>query len=192
MMALGVDAIGPGRARVLGLAATFIAFELAWFACVLGAAHGWPWAGVAVALGVVALSVALGGKPSADAALVAAALMVGFIWDSTMVQLGWIVYAAPGPLPLVAPPWILALWALFAIALREPLRWLHRRLPLAALLGAVGGPLSYAGAERLGACRLVEPGIALVALALGWAVIMPLLLMLARRWDARSTHGTGP
>jgi hypothetical protein len=53
------------------------------------------------------------------------------------------------------------------------------------LLGAVGGPLSYAGAERLGACTLREPMAAWLALALGWALILPLLLSLARRWDAR-------
>ncbi len=187
MMALRVGAMAPGRARTLRLVATFVAFELAWFACVLGAAHGRPSAGVAVALIVIALSVALGAKPRVDAALVAAALAVGFIWDSSMARLGWIAYAEPGPLPGIAPVWILALWALFAIVLREPLRWLHQRLPMAALLGALGGPLSYAAAERMGACRLIEPIVALLALALGWAVITPLLLVLARRWDARAT-----
>jgi hypothetical protein len=187
MMALRVGAMAPGRARRLGVVATFVAFELAWLACVLGAAHGWPWTGVALAMIVIALSVALGAKPRVDAALVAAALVIGFIWDSSMAQLGWITYAEPGPLPGIAPVWILALWALLAIVLREPLRWLHSRLPLAALLGALGGPLSYAAAQRLGACRLVEPTAAGLALALGWAVITPLLLVLARRWDAWPT-----
>ncbi|HET7527442.1 MAG TPA: DUF2878 family protein, partial [Burkholderiaceae bacterium] len=145
------------------------------------------WAGVAVAVIVIVLVVALGAKPRVDAALIAAALVIGFIWDSSMAQLGWIAYAEPGPLAGIAPAWILALWALFAMLLREPLRWLHKRLPLAALLGALGGPLSYAAAERLGACRLVEPIVAGVTLAFGWAVITPLLLVLARRWDARAT-----
>jgi hypothetical protein len=187
MMALRVHAMAPGRARTLRLVATFVAFELAWFACVLGAAHGTPLAGVAVAAAVIALGVMLGAKPKVDVALIAAALVIGFIWDSSMAQLGWIAYAEPGPRPGIAPVWILALWALFAMVLREPLRWLHGRLPLAALLGALGGPLSYAAAERLGACRLVEPTVAGVALAFGWAVITPLLLVLARRWDARAT-----
>jgi len=190
MMALRVGEMAPGRARTLGLLATFAAFELAWFACVLGAAHGWPWAGVAVAVLVIVLVMALGAKPGVDATLVATALTIGFVWDSSMARLGWIAYAEPGPLPGIAPVWILALWALFAMVLREPLRWLHKRLPLAALLGALGGPLSYAAAERLDACRLVEPTIAGVALALGWAVITPLLLLLARRWDARGTKTT--
>jgi hypothetical protein len=167
------------------LAATVVAFELAWFACVLGAAHGWAGAGVALTMGVVAGFIAWSDKPRVDAALVAAALVVGLAWDSALLQLGWIAYAAPGPLPGLAPPWILALWALFAVTLRAPMRALHRRLALAAVLGAIGGPLSYAAAARLGACTLLRPEAALVALALGWAVITPLLLGLARRWDAR-------
>jgi hypothetical protein len=65
------------------------------------------------------------------------------------------------------------------------MRWLHARLSWAALLGAIGGPLSYTAAARLGAIGLQKPARALVALAIGWAAITPLLLMLARRWDAR-------
>lgn len=167
------------------LLAALAAFQLAWFGCVLGAAHGWPWAGVSLAAAVVVGFVALGTRPAVDAALIAAALAIGLLWDTALLQLGWIAYAEPGPLPMVAPAWILALWALFAVTLREPLRWLHGRWPLAALFGAVGGPLSYAAAARMGACRLVEPDAALAALALGWAAITPLLLALARRWDAR-------
>lgn len=185
MTALPVMAVAPRRSRAWRLVATLVAFEFAWFACVLGAAHGWPWIGVAVAAGVVAAFVIRSDQPAVDAALVGAAMAIGLVWDSALLQLGWIVYAAPGPLPALAPAWILALWALFAIALREPLRWLHRRLPLAALLGALGGPLSYAGAQRLGACTLTRPVVSEIALALGWAAMVPLLLVLARRWGTR-------
>jgi len=172
----------PRVARALKLAAAVVAFQGAWFACVLGAAHGRPWAGAAVAAGVAALAIAFSVRPAADALMVAAALLVGLAWDSAMARLGWIAYAEPGPLASVAPGWILALWALFAVTLRDPLRALHRRPLLAALLGAVGGPLSYAAAARLGACRFDGP-MAPVALAIGWAVITPLLLTLARRVD---------
>jgi hypothetical protein len=185
MTALLASAAATRGHRALSLVATLVAFEFAWFACVLGAAHGWPWLGVAISALVLAGFLARSARPAIDAALIVAALAIGLVWDSTMLQLGWIAYAAPGPLPMLAPAWILALWALLAITLREPLRWLHRRLALAALLGAVGGPLSYAGAERLGACTLVQPGAALLALALGWAAITPLLLVLARRWEVQ-------
>jgi hypothetical protein len=171
--------------RVIGLVASLIAFEGAWFACVLGAADGRPWAGTLVAVAVVAGFVSLSAKPRVDAKLVALAVSIGLLWDSAMAQSGWISYAQPGPLPSFAPAWILALWALFAVLLREPMRWLHARLSWAALLGAIGGPLSYTAAARLGAIGLQKPARALVALAIGWAAITPLLLMLARRWDAR-------
>ena len=185
MTALPVHAAAVRHGRAWRLLAALVVFESAWFACVLGAAHGWPWAGIGVVLVVVAASVAWSAKPAVEAALVAAAVAVGLAWDTAMLQLGWIAYAEPGPLPMLAPAWILTLWALLAIALREPLRWLHARLPLAALLGALGGPLSYAGAERLGACMLSRPVEATIALAIGWAAMLPLLLALARRWDVR-------
>jgi len=172
-------------ARAMGLLTAFVVFQGAWFACVLGAAHGWPWAGAGAAAGAVALGIAFSARPAADIVLVAVAVVVGLVWDSAMLQLGWIAYVAPGPLPMLAPAWILALWALFAVTLREPLRALHGRPWLAALLGAVGGPLSYAAAARLGACRFADP-VAPVALAVGWAVMTPLLLALARRVDRPS------
>lgn len=183
MMALPAHSAALGR--IAGLVATLVAFQGAWFACVLGAAHGWPWQGTLVALAVVAGLVVLSAKPRVDAMLIAAALAIGLAWDSAMAQSGWISYAEPGPLPSLAPAWILALWALFAVVLREPLRWLHTRPLWAALLGALGGPLSYALGARMGAIGLIEPVPALVALALGWAAITPLLLALARRWDAQ-------
>jgi hypothetical protein len=175
----------PAPRRLFGPLATLIAFEAAWFACVLGAANGLPSAGTAVALAVVAGFVALSDKPRLDATLVALAVAIGLAWDGSLARVGWIAYAEPGPLPWLAPPWILALWALFAVVLRGPMRWLHPRLLWAALLGGLGGPLSYAAAARMGAIALVEPTSALIALALGWAAITPLLLVLARRPDGR-------
>jgi hypothetical protein len=81
----------------------------------------------------------------------------------------------------VVPLWILAMWVLFATALRSSLRWLQGRPALAALFGAVGGPLSYAAAARMGACRFEQPVVSALALGVAWAVITPLLVALARR-----------
>ena len=183
MTATPLSSVATRRAGLAGVVANLVGFELAWFACVLGAAHGWPGAGVAVAAVVIGLYLGLSALPARDGALILAAAVAGLVWDSLMIQLGWIVYAEPGPLPTLAPLWILALWALFAITLRVPLRWLHTRPVLAALLGAIGGPLSYLAAARLGACRFAEPTAAVLALALGWAAITPLLLALAHRLD---------
>ena len=49
--------------------------------------------------------------------------------------------------------------------------------------GALAGPLSFRAGAALGAVRFSDPALSLFALSVGWAVLMPLMLALARRWD---------
>lgn len=167
-------------------AISLVLFQLAWFACVLGAAHDHVLAGMLVVAAVVGVHCGLSSARNADIALIAIAVMMGFVWDSLMTRYGVISYASPQPSPFWAPPWILALWALFATLLREPLRWLHGRVVLAAILGAIGGPLSYLSAIRLGAGHFPDTTLAIVALAAGWAVMTSALTEAARRLDRRA------
>ena len=185
--------LAPGGGRLARLAIGVLAYQGAWFACVAGAAHGHAAAGVAAAMIVVALQLAWSDRRAADAALIAIAVGLGLVWDSALAATGVVEYASPGPLSGWSPAWILALWALFASMLREPLRWLHGRPWTAAVLGGVGGALSYGGAERIGACRFVDAAVAWPVLALGWAVMTPLLLELARRFERAPVprHGGG-
>jgi hypothetical protein len=175
-------------AAPVGLVAVvdFALFQLAWFACATQAAQGRPALGIAAVAAFVAWQWARSDRRQAEAMLVVIALALGLAWDTALLQSGLVRYAAPGPLPGVAPAWILAMWALLAAVLRGPLRWLRGRPWLAAALGAVGGPASYAAAARLGACELAGGMAALGVLGLGWALLTPLLLEAARRLD------TGP
>jgi hypothetical protein len=161
----------------------FIAFQLGWFACVLGAAHGMPWAGTGVALAIVAWHLARANEPRPELVLILVAAGIGALWDSGLAALGWIRYSSGVLIDGTAPHWIVALWMLFATTLNLSLGWLKRNMVLAAVFGALGGPLAYFGGAKLGALELVEPGAALGALALGWAVLTPLLLQVARRYD---------
>lgn len=180
MNRLTVDLV---RAPALRLLVNFAAFQTAWFACVHFAARGEVLAACASVLAAVVLHFAWSEHRAADLCLVAVALAVGVVWDSAMVQGGLIAYAAPGWSAAWAPPWILALWVLFATTLRGPLRWLHGRPLLAAAFGGIGGPLSYLAAARLGACVFPDVPVAMVVLAEGWAVITPVLVQLASRFD---------
>jgi len=161
----------------------FIAFQLGWFACVLGAAHGMPWAGTGVALAIVAWHLARADEPRLELVLVLIAAGIGAVWDSGLAALGWIRYPSGVLIEGTAPHWIVALWMLFATTLNVSLAWLKRSVPLAVAFGALGGPLAYFGGAKLGALELAEQGAALAALALGWAVLTPLLLQVARRYD---------
>ena len=167
--------------------AQFALVQGAWFACVLSAAGGQPAWGIAAATAVVALHLLLSDQRRVDVTLLLLALGIGLAWDTLLLRLQIVVYAAPLPLAGWAPGWILALWALFAVLVRQPLAWLHGRPLLAAALGAVSGPLSYAGAVALGAGALPDRPLALAVLAVGWAVMTPMLSEAARALSARLT-----
>jgi hypothetical protein len=174
-------------ARALWLCVSFVLFQGAWFACVMGAARGHVVLGLGAAVAVVAVLLTFSTNRAAELRLLVLALAVGLVWDSGLARSGIVQYASPGPLPYWAPVWILALWALFALMLREPMRWLHGRPIIAALFGGAGGAMSYAAAERLGACTFPDPTLAMIVLGAGWALIVPLLVAVARRLDRDTT-----
>ncbi|HEX4511489.1 MAG TPA: DUF2878 domain-containing protein [Burkholderiaceae bacterium] len=187
MSALARDAHADDAAPIhrLRVVVDFVLFELAWFVCIRQVAQDRPALGVAAVLAFVLLQVGLSTRRDVDLRLIVLALGLGFLGDTALLQTGLVRYGSPGPIAGVAPGWILALWAEFAVVLRGPLRWLRGRPVLAAVLGAVGGPLSYLAAARLGACTLPDRPLALVALAVGWALATPVLVAAAQRLEAR-------
>lgn len=167
----------------LATLADFALFQLTWFVCVTQAAQGQPARGIAAVALFVLLQLVRSTNRRADALLLALAVAIGVIWDTGLLQAGFVRYASPGPVVGVAPIWILAMWALLAAVLRGPLHWLQGRPVLAAVLGSVGGPASYAAAARLGACSFGPEPFATAALATGWAIFTPLLIEAARWLD---------
>jgi hypothetical protein len=170
----------PSAARVI---ANFLLFQLGWFAAVLGGAHNLPWAGAAVALTIVVFHLASAPRPRPELVLIGIATAVGAAWDSLLVAMGWLVFASGTLVAGLAPLWIVAMYALFATTLNASLNWLKGRYLMAALFGAIGGPLAYYAGEKLGGVSFPDPLTAMTALALGWGALMPLLMVLARRFD---------
>ena len=85
------------------------------------------------------------------------------------------------------PIWILTLWLAFATTLNQSLSWLKNHLWLSALLGMLGGPLAWLGGMHLGGLTLSDPFMSLVIIGCGWAVIMPVLFILANRYEFDAT-----
>jgi len=161
----------------------FALFQVAWFACVLGAANGMPWLGPLVVAAVVAYHLKRVPEPRAEVMLLMLAAVIGLVFDSLLVSAGWLAYASGQWHPLLAPYWIIAMWIGFATTLNVSMAWLKGRSYLAFVLGAIGGPLAYLGGAKLGGVSLVDTTAALAALAMGWALIMPLLMLAAQRLD---------
>jgi hypothetical protein len=160
-----------------------LAFQIGWFACVLGGAHDLPWVGTGIALVIVAWHLTRAARPKQELLLVLSAAAIGALFDTLLVWLGWFTYSSGTLIAGTAPHWMVALWMLFATTLNLSLAWLKRRLFVAALFGAIGGPLAYLGGEKLGALNFASPTAGLIALAIGWALLTPLLAMIAQRFD---------
>jgi hypothetical protein len=161
-----------------------IGYQLVWLAAVWGATHERAWLGPVVLLPFASIHLLRrDGRP--DAWLLLAAAGAGTVLDSLYAATGTIAYASPFPSTHAAPAWIIALWAAFALTLRHSLRFLQGRWLLAMAFGAAGAPLAYVAAARSWQAVEFPQGavVAIGALALGWAFVLPLLLRLAMALD---------
>jgi hypothetical protein len=170
----------PSRARQL---ANFVVTQAAWFAAVLGAAHGRPDLGVLPALAAIGWHLAISARPREEAMLVGLATVVGLAAETTVLALGHVAYSSGQWSSLLPPYWLVVLWSLFAITLNVTMRWLHGRPALAALAGAIAGPIAFTSGVRLGGAQFIDPAAAVATLVVEWALLAPLLAALSLRFD---------
>jgi hypothetical protein len=161
----------------------FIVGQAGWFACVISAAKGAQWIGVAFAIALIAVHLWRAVLPLEEAKLIASVIVIGGIWDSALVSFGLLAYPSSGTMSGFAPVWIFVMWGLFAAQINTTYPWLQRRIWLAPLLGAVAGPLSFRAGAALGALQFAKPWPATVALAAGWSILLPAIIGLSRRWN---------
>lgn len=158
----------------------------AWFAAALLASTPWHLVGAATNALVFAIHVAASTAVRRELVRGAVALVLGLGLELVNQHVGGLRAMQATTLP---PAWLLSLWPVFACAMMRghSLEWLQPRLPLAAVIGAVVGPLSYAGGGRLGALEL-DGWRSLVTIGVCWAVAMPALAHLARRLEGEASQ----
>ncbi|MEO8376352.1 MAG: DUF2878 domain-containing protein [Candidatus Sumerlaeota bacterium] len=167
-------------------ALNFIAFQMSWWAVVISARHNLDAAGIAAVLILNAPFLWWSKSRRAFVAFLAAATLFGVMADSILlaagvfrISAGWQVAA------WLCPPWLAALWLNFAVTFDYAITWLRRRLLLAALLGSIGGPLSYWGGAKFGVLDFgSSAATTLTILAVSWAIAVPVLLWMRQRLDA--------
>ena len=164
----------------------FAAFQVGWFSSVIGAAKQMPWLGPLALVVVLVIHLRQARRPHAELTLIMACGIVGIFFDSLLVIFGWVTYPSGQFSDLLAPYWIVTMWMRFGTTLNLSMGWLKGRPLMAAAFGAVGGPASYIAGQKLGGIVFIEYASALIALAIGWAIFMPLLLAVARRFDGIS------
>ena len=156
--------------------ANAVLFQLGWFACVLSPQHSWL---LAVPLMVLGVHLSWLSSWGAEGKLLLSTLLIGVILDSTLLHIGLFDFGQPR---LLVPLWLALLWPLLASTLRLCLAWTARPWWRSSLLGAASAPLSYyAGAQLAGVTLPYGTALTLLVLALIWAVLLPLLHLLAAR-----------
>ena len=162
----------------------FIFFQLGWLCCVIGGANAnYSWAGVVVVALIVAIHLYRAIETRNEAILLALSVAIGTAWDSSLTMAGVLQFDNGLIFNAIAPYWLIAMWALFATTLNVSMKWMKGKYFLASLFGAVGGPLAYLAGHKLGAVEFSNTVTAMAAIGAGWAIIMPLLVILAERFN---------
>ena len=161
-------------------------FQVGWLSSVIGAAQQMPWLGPLAALAALLIHFRAARRPAEEVMLVLSCAAIGAAFDSFLLLSGWVAYSSGLFSSVLAPYWIITMWMLFATTLNVSMRWLRGRPVLAVLFGAVGAPLAYLTGQKLGGIELSNPVAALIALSVGWAVMMPLLMRLSETFDGMS------
>jgi hypothetical protein len=173
--------------KPLRIAVNVVAYQCAWFACVLGAATQRPLLGMAVAAAAVLWHLRSAARPQRELRLIAIAALCGAAFETLLVASGWVRMSPVLLSGSLTPLWMVALWAAFATTLNVSLRALRPHYLLSALLAAVGAPLAYWAGARMGAMQWVHEAPALILIALGWAALTPLLMKSAQHFDGFAT-----
>lgn len=167
-----------------------LGYQATWFALILSVQHGHPGLGTSVAVLFILATIASSRWRRTDLRLLLVALACGAVLDGLLVHTGLLHYDAATPsLPVSgAPAWILLLWAAFSTTLTRSLGSVRGRPWLAAVLGAVFGPLAYwSAAQGFAVVGWVPDHVALTTLVLssGWMIALVSLAALAQRWQPR-------
>jgi hypothetical protein len=162
----------------------FLLFQAGWFACVVGgASRDYTWAGAAVVAVIVAVHLARANNIRNETLLILLTAAVGTAWDSGLMIAGLFTFHNGVVVSGIVPAWMIAMWVLFATTLNVSMRWMKGKYLLAAIFGAIGGPIAYYAGHRLGAVDFNDTQMTMIAVSVGWSVIMPTLMVLTTRFN---------
>jgi hypothetical protein len=138
---------------------------------------------MAVTLAVVSWHLYTAREPLRELRLMLIAALLGVVFETFLLAGNWVRMAPALLFRSTTPLWMVAIWVAFATTLNVSLRRLRPRYLLCSALASIGAPLAYYSGARLGALQWMNETAALVVIAAGWAVVTPLLMKLAQRFD---------
>lgn len=163
--------------------------QLVWLCAVAGAGRGWQWPALLASALYIASQLYSAAQPRTELRLLLLALVCAWLVDALAAASARVDYAA-SPFGWAPPPWIMALWAAFAMTLTSSMSFLRRHWLLPLTFGLLLAPLAYLSAARgFGAVHFAAPAWqGLLLLGVGWSVALTLLVSSARRWSHSPTQ----
>lgn len=149
----------------------FVWFYIGWFGCVFLGKYGHSEWSPLFPLILVALLIIWRKLNLKTAGILLLLGSLGIFFDSMMASKNWMVFANPDFVFL--PLWLISIWLLFVFVLPTMVPVFFTRLWLAAILGAVFGPLSYVSGKALEVLSL-QGATAIGLCAAFWALYFPL------------------
>jgi len=156
-----------------------VLFKLGWVACILAAAALLPEIAVLAVAIVVLIHLARAPVPAKEAFFLFCAALLGLAWETVVLFTGLVDYPGPGAQSMLVPSWIVAMWVLFATTINYGFSWLKRHWAIASIFGLLGGPMAFFAGSAAGAAEFSNPVIALAVIGVGWAILLPLLTLIA-------------
>lgn len=150
----------------------FILFQIGWFACVVYPDVIGP---VVALLLLVIHFVLVSQNRLTELQFIGLGTVVGSLLDGLWLNTG--VLDNGSDALVITPLWLVAIWATFMSTLSHSLNWISRKVWLAFLFAPIAGPFAYWSASKLGAVTLPDLALSIAALALGWLLVFPLLLL---------------
>lgn len=154
-------------------------FKVGWVACIMFAAAGKPVLSLLSVAIVAAIHLVRVAVPAKEAFFLLCAGLIGFAWESIVVNTGLLQYSGAAESARLAPAWIVAMWILFGTVINHGMSWLKRNWMIAALSGLIGGPLAFYSGSAMNAVQFSDTAAALALLGLGWAVLLPTLCLVS-------------
>lgn len=163
-----------------------ILFQLVWFVCVLA---GNLWAVVATLVFLIVHHVYFM-RTRREWRLIIIFLVMGIVIDGSLFHLGLflpnvgtLTQADSSLMALFPPLWLMCLWVSVATLFVHSLAFLRARYALTAMMGTIGPVLSYFAGANLAGIGLAQPiWLPLVAVAIVWALVLPLGFWLSEKW----------
>ncbi len=152
-----------------------IGFKICWLLCAFCSVWEQPYLGPVVTLLFILIHLYIVDFKKRDIKIILIAIICGLILDSIFSIFNIIDYKG-GFLTLynIAPLWILSMWAGFALTMLYALDSIKTKYFISALLGLIGGPLSYSAGVGIGSLS-IQSNFAYILLSISWGAIVPLL-----------------